>query len=112
MHYNISGYLLFTAAPQVQSLQQTGECGSTFCLSCVSTGSIASVVHWMKNGELLNGNNLYDVYSTVQKLKDGTTSTYDNMLLIDSAVDVILGEYLCIVSNTIGEDEGSLALNG
>lgn len=112
MYCDINGYLLFTAAPKVQSLQQTEQCGSAFCLSCISTGSVASFVDWMKNGELLNTNGRNNIYSTVQLLKDSTTSTYENMLLVDSIVDIILGEYLCVVSNTIGEDEGSLELNG
>ena len=41
------------------------------------------------------------VFSSVQILEDGTTSTYNNKFLINSAVDDILGEYKCIMKSTL-----------
>ena len=49
---------------------------------------------------------------TVQTLNNGTSSKYDNMLLIHSTIDDILGEYMCIINNTIGQAEDTISLTG
>ena len=95
--------------PRVESLQQMRDCGSQFCLNCQSTGSVATSVLWSKNREQLTMNS---VFSSVQILEDGITSTYNNKLLINSAVDDILGEYKCIINNTLGLAEDTILLTG
>ena len=93
----------------MESLQQTRDCVSQFCLNCQSVGSVASTVLWFKNREQLTIN---IVYSTFQTLNNGTSSKYDNMLLIHSTIDDILGEYMCIINNTIGQAEDTISLTG
>ena len=70
-----------------------------FIVNCTSTGSVATTVNWFKSGQLLSSGILYEV---VQILRDGVTSTYDNLLLVYSPViNELTGEYRCEVSNNL-----------
>ena len=68
-------------------------------MNCTSTGSVATTVKWFKSGQLLLPGILYEM---VQILRDGVTSTYDNLLVVHTPIiSERTGEYHCEVSNNI-----------
>lgn len=65
---------------------------------CVSTGSPATRVSWMKNGvPLITDGSTY--YSLTQIVTNRASSTYYNVLAVNGAV---AGIYTCTVSNDMG----------
>ena len=72
---------------------------SVFTMNCTSTGSVATSATWYKDDQVINPGFFYD---TVQILRDGVTSTYDNLLLVFSfSVSELPGVYRCEVSNSL-----------
>ena len=68
----------------------------TFTLTCTSTGGPATIVSWMRNGEILVENS--SSYSiTSQTLIDAENGTYDHTLMVTGR---LVGEYECTVSNS------------
>ena len=72
-----------------------------FTLNCSSTwsGSAATEVEWTVDNQTLNLSS--QSYNAFQLLRDGTTSTYDNLLVIlISDVNEYSGQYCCSVKNS------------
>lgn len=93
----------------ISSLEATSDFGSLFTLNCVSSGSLASSVIWVKDGEVLSES---DTYRMTQLLQSGTTSTYFNLLEVNSGPYAITGEYSCEVSNSLGSDTRNTTIKG
>lgn len=81
------------------TLQQAQSGSSTFTLKCTSTGSPPTIVIWMKDGTLLENNGIYQMF---QILRNGTTATYDNYLLVNSTSSTLPGTYSCTIANLLG----------
>ena len=69
-------------------------------LTCISTGSPATTVTWMRDGQQLS---LSDTYIPIQTVTDRRLSTYNNILVIKAASSDIIGHtYSCTVINAFG----------
>ena len=90
------------AAPAIGILSLEASSSSlypAFTVNCTSTGSVATTVNWFKSGQLLSPGILYEM---VQILRDGVTSTYDNLLLVHTlTINELTGEYRCELSNNV-----------
>ena len=75
-----------------------------FTLNCSSSGSAATEVSWSVDNRPLDLDTRdQPAYNTFQLLRDGTTSTYDNLLVtLLSDVDEYSGQYGCSVRNGFG----------
>ena len=71
-------------------------------VTCVSTGSPATTVSWMKNGQLLITDGSTD-YTLTQTVTDRVSSIYSNVLTVSEGVSVA-GTYNCTVTNDLGSD--------
>ena len=88
----------YTGAPSVTSLTVIQSSNtSVFTLNCTSTDSPATTVIWTKDGSVLSADSGYQV------LRDGSTSTYDTLLTMDSSPDELVGTYTCSVLNSAGQ---------
>ena len=73
-----------------------------FTLNCSSSVSAASEVVWTMESRPLNLSNEVG-YNSFQLLRDRTSSTYDNLLVVSlSSVDDYSGQYGCSVRNSFG----------
>ena len=88
-----------SAAPRVIILQQdmTNE---KFKLVCVSTGSPPTNVIWTKDNSTLHIDGA--TYKMTQTVTNRTSSTYENVLIIEDSIDSLPGEYSCAVANVFG----------
>lgn len=80
-------------------------------LNCISTSSPVTNVIWRKDGySLVNDSS----YVMTQVLTNGITATYDNLLSIDAPPSELIGEYSCIVHDSLGRNSGTsnIQLNG
>ena len=80
-------------------------------LNCISTGSPVTNVIWRKDGySLVNDSS----YVTTQVLTNGITATYDNLLSISAPPSELIGEYSCIVHDSLGRNSetSTIQLNG
>ena len=69
-------------------------------LTCVSTGSPATTVSWMRDGLSIDDSTHYTMTQTVT---DRASSTYSNALRISEGVPGgVAGTYTCTVSNELG----------
>ena len=95
-----------TGAPGMEPLTYH-EDNRTF--TCVSTGSPATTVSWMKDGNniTIDGNQ----YSFSQTIIDRTSSTYRNVLRAD-APGGVAGVYNCTVTNVLGSNSTSVVAVG
>ena len=66
---------------------------------CVSTGSPATTVSWMKDGQPLITDDSTD-YTLTQTITDRVSSTYSNVLTVSEGVSVA-GTYTCTVTNDL-----------
>ena len=83
---------------------------STFTLNCTTSGSPPTTVTWLKDGSTLTND---ETFQTTQILRNGTTSTYDNLLMVVSGPIGVIGTYVCRVSNDISPDtQESTTLRG
>ena len=69
-------------------------------VTCVSTGSPATTVSWMKDGQPLITDDSTD-YTLTQTVTDRVSSTYYNVLTVSEGVSVA-GTYTCTVTNDLG----------
>ena len=82
-----------------------------FTLNCSSSVSAATEVTWTKDSQPLNIDNL--LYRTIQILRDGTNSSYDNLLLVTTTdVNEHSGQYGCTVRNGFGNGTRSATFLG
>ncbi len=92
-----------SAPPTITSLTFDPD---TFTLTCVSTGSPATMVTWMKDGSPV-----LDGYTATQMMMGMSTHTYDNVLSLPQNGG-IRGNYSCEVANTLGKSpETSIELS-
>lgn len=88
----------FSAAlPQITSLQLVIESNSALTLNCTSTGSPAMTVVWRKDGAILTNFS----YVTHQIMREGLSSTYDNILEIRAEPSELSGTYSCIIHDSL-----------
>ena len=82
-----------------------------FSLNCTTSGSAASEVIWTDGGVLLIPDR--PLYETVQILREGITSTYDNLLIFyANNVNEYSGEYGCTVRNALGSSSEVTTIRG
>ena len=90
----VSLYSSSTEPPNITDLTYEEE-GHT--LTCVSTGSPATTVSWMRDGVSI------DDYNLTQTVTDRYSSTYSNVLTVsEGAPGGVTGTYSCTVSNLLG----------
>lgn len=93
----------------ITNLGTTSNLGSLFAVNCTSTGSPATRVTWTKDGVLLTES---DTYRMTQVLYSGTTSTYFNMLEVNTGPYAVTGDYSCEVSNSLGSTTRNVTFRG
>lgn len=82
-----------------------------FTLNCTTSGSAASQVTWEMDGIPLVDDGL--IYDFIQILREGTTSTYDNLLInYVSSVNAYSGNYACAVKNNFGNSSRQTTFYG
>ena len=88
--------------PRITHLGFThGHMSST--LTCISTGSPATTVTWMRDGQPLTIDG--STYFLTHSVNYGRSSTYENVLTINAAVSSIYRHtYTCTVVNALGTD--------
>ena len=90
-----------SALPQISSLQLVSDSNSALTLNCTSTGSPAITVVWRKDGHFLTN---FSTYATSQIMRDGLSSTYDNLLDIKAEPSELAGTYSCIIHDSLGHN--------
>lgn len=83
----------------ITSLGVSSESRQLFTINCTSSGSPATAVTWTKDGVLLAESNTYRM---TQVLYSGTSSTYFNLLEVNTGPYAVTGHYSCEVSNLLG----------
>ena len=98
--------LCFIGVPTVDSVSASG-----LTLTCASSGGPATIVTWRRNCAVLPNNAIYQQTQTVTQTQ---TATYQNTLMIDSAVtdQYREGVYTCSVTNARGYSNGNIGLGG
>ena len=92
------------ASPTITSLTYEEEART---LTCVSTGSPATTVSWVKDGVSLSIDG--STYQLTQTITDRVSSTYSNVLTVsETAPTGIAGTYTCTVSNDLGTDSSDV----
>ena len=76
-------------------LNYKDSCGH---VKCVSSGSPATNVTWMKDGQPLNTDRSSN-YTFSQEISDRADSVYINVLVVSR---MKIGNYTCIVTNDLG----------
>ena len=80
-------------------------------MTCVSTGSPATTVSWMKDGQSLSIDG--STYQLAQTVTNRAASTYSNVLTVsETAPTGVAGTYTCTVSNDLGSDSDSVTAVG
>ena len=94
------------APPNITHLRLTyGSIFST--LTCISTGSPATNVTWMRDGQPLTIDG--STYQLTQTVANRRLSTYENVLSIDLGIADIIGSiYNCTVMNALGRVSNAL----
>ena len=70
---------------------------------CISTGSPATVVSWMKDGVIIDESSTD--YTLRQTITNRATSTYNNIVTVnEGAPGGVAGIYNCTVTNDLGSD--------
>ena len=92
--------------PRITHLGFThGHISST--LTCISTGSPATNVTWMRDGQPLTIDG--STYQMTQTVANRRLSTYENVLIINRAPSDIIGNtYNCTVINALGRASKTL----
>lgn len=81
---------------EIVSLDESS--GMVFTLNCTSTGSPPTNVTWIKDDEVITDDDSYEV---IQTLRDGVTTTYDNILKVHLSLSDIIGTYTCMIDNSV-----------
>ena len=96
MIYNV----LFPAPPNITPLGFTHGPQSS-SLTCTSSGSPATTVTWMRDGQPLTIDG--GLYQLSQTVTNRSLSTYENVLTINAAMSYIYRHtYTCTVTNVLG----------
>ena len=89
-----------TVGPTISSLTYQEESRT---LTCVSTGSPATTVSWMRDGQPLIIDD--STYHLTQTITGRSSSTYSNVLTVsETAPSGVAGTYTCNVTNDLGSD--------
>ena len=100
--------LFHPVSPTITNLTYDKE---THTLTCVSTGSPATTVSWVKDGVPLSIDG--STYQLTQTITDRVSSTYSNVLTVsETAPTGIAGTYTCTVSNDLGSESINLTVVG
>ena len=94
----------YIGVPTVSSVSTSG-----LTLTCTSSSGPATVVTWRRNCAVLPNNAMYQ---QTQMVTQTQTATYQNTLVIDSAVVDRDGVYTCSVTNARGYDSGVTGVGG
>jgi hypothetical protein len=97
-------YLLYLGVPAVNDVSASG-----LNLTCTSSGGPATSVIWRRNSAVLPNNAMNQQTQTVIQTQ---TATYQNTLVIDSAVTDHDGVYTCSVTNARGYSNGVVGMGG
>ena len=97
-------FILYLGVPTVNSVSASG-----LNLTCTSSGGPATQVTWRRNCAILPSNAMYQ---QTQMVTQTQTATYQNTLVIDSAVTDRDGVYTCSVTNARGYDSGATGIGG
>lgn len=89
-------YSSVTVPVKILSLDESS--GTVFTLNCTSTGSPPTNLTWTKDGQVIASDDNYEV---IQVLRDGVSTTYDNILKVHSQLSEIIGTYTCIIENSV-----------
>ena len=91
-------------SPVIQSLTASSQgIYPYFTLNCSSSGSAATKVSWTLDGQPVNTDD--QIYAVYQILRDGTTSSYDNLLVVlQKNVNDFSGQYSCTIINLFDSD--------
>ena len=102
-----------TARPRIVEITSEPSASSS-TLTCISTGSPATTVTWMRNGQPLAIDG--DTYQLSQTVTNRASSTYENVLTINLPLASILdgdNSFTCTVTNELGSvTSDSLQLEG
>ena len=98
---------LHPVGPTISNLTYSEEART---LTCVSTGSPATVVSWLKDGSLLPTHSSF--YHFTQTVTGRASSTYSNVLNISREDTNFIGSYTCNVSNALGSNSSTLTVLG
>ena len=97
-----STVLSHAAPPNITNLRFTHDSMSSI-LTCTSTGSPATNITWMRDGQPLSIDK--SRYQLTQTVNDRRLSTYENVLTINAAVSNIYRHtYTCTVINVLGRN--------
>ena len=87
-----------TVLPTIVDMEYDEESRS---VRCISTGSPATVVTWMKDGVIIDESSTD--YTLTQTITDRATSTYTNIVTVNvGAPGGVAGIYNCTVTNELG----------
>ena len=95
---------LYLSVPTVNSVSPSG-----LSITYASSGGPATTVTWRRNCVVLPNNATYQQTQTVDVTQ---TTTYQNVLVIDSTVTDRDGVYTCSVTNTRGYDSRVTGMGG
>lgn len=82
----------------ITSLARFG--GDQFIINCLTTGSPATTVDWVKHSTPLQNDATYQL---TQELVDGRTATYNNLLTVRGTPNEVIGPYTCTIQNSVSE---------
>ena len=87
-----------TVLPTIMDMEYDEDSRS---VRCISTGSPATVVTWMKDGVIIDESSTD--YSLTQTVTNRATSTYNNIVTVnEGAPGGVAGIYNCTVTNELG----------
>ena len=96
-----------TDPPTIMNLTYHEE---NLTVTCVSTGSPATTVSWMKDEMPIDDSTHY---THTQTVTDRASSTYSNVLTVsEGAPGGVAGTYTCNVSNELGSDSDEVVAVG
>ena len=97
-----------TDPPTIMDMEYDEESRS---VRCISTGSPATVVSWMKDGVIIDESSAD--YTLTQTITNRATSTYNNIVTVnEGAPGGVAGTYNCTVTNELGIATGRMMAVG
>ena len=94
-----------TVPPTIMDMEYDEDSRS---VRCISTGSPATVVSWMKDEVIIDESSTD--YTLTQTITNRATSTYNNILTVNEGA--VTGMYSCTVTNDIGTATGQVVAVG